>query len=152
MRFLSKLQKAKLAQLARRAWEYVGSKSAEPLPPLDDWRRAEIFKAVGRHGLTECVNAEFNPVAAHFHSLLGEDGIAMNELLRAGTEQRRQMEVVLLRELERAGLPQSYAEQISRARWGLNVADLDDSQIKQLLFTIKSRVRAKLKKLEAVAA
>src|SRR5258708_2817803 len=70
---LSKFQKAKLAQLAKRAHAHVGSRTAAPRPLFDEWRKSEVFKAVGKYGLTECNNAEFNLVAAHFHSLLGED-------------------------------------------------------------------------------
>jgi len=76
----------------------------------------------------------------------------MNELLRAGTEQRRQMEVVLLRELESAHLPLSYAETLSRSRFGVTVTETSDAQFKQLLITVKARVHSKRRKqMEAVA-
>jgi len=67
---LSNKQKASLAQLARRAWQ-VGS---DPLPDLDTWRREQVFAACGKQGLSKCTQREFNLVAAHFHSLLGEEG------------------------------------------------------------------------------
>ena len=149
---LSNKQKASLAQLARRAWQHVGSAAADPLPDLDTWRRSEVFAACGKHGLSECTQREFNLVAAHFHSILGEDGIAMNELLRAGTERRRQMEMVLLRELESAHLPLSYAESISRSRFGVTVTETSDVQFQQLLITVKARARAKRRKQMEAAA
>ncbi len=149
MSALTNLQKGNLAQLARRAYKYAGSRAAETLPEFDQWRRAEVFAACGKHGLTDAGNSDFNHIAAHFHSILGEDGVALNELLRAGTERRRQMEVVLLRELDSAGFSQCYAEQISRARFGLAVADVSDAQFQMLLMTVKSRARAKRKQREA---
>lgn len=149
MKPLSQLQKAKLAQLARRAWQHLGKTAAVPLPDFDAWRRDQVFAACGKHGLTEATNADFNLIAAHLHSLLGEDGVALNELLRAGTEQRRQMEVVLLRELAGAGLDQRYAETIARARFGANVSNLNDAQLQQLLITVKARAKSKRKEMEA---
>lgn len=152
MSLLNAAQKAKLAQLARRAWQHVGRTAAESRPDFDAWRRAEVFAACGKHGLTQATNADFNLIAARFHSLLGEDGVALNELLRAGTEQRRQMEAVLLRELGSAGLNQRYAESIARARFGANVSDLNDAQFRQLLITVKNRARAKRNQRTEVAA
>ena len=152
MKPLSTLQKSKLAQLARRAWQHAGRNAAGPLPDCDTWRRAEVFAACGRHGLTEATNADFNLIAARFHSVLGEDGIAFEELLRAGTEQRRQLEHVLLQVLHSAQLDQRYAETIARARWDKNVSDLSDREFEQLVMTIKSRARARQRRTEAAAA
>ncbi len=62
------------------------------------------------------------------------------------------MEVVLLGELQSAQLDQRYAEAIARSRWGKSVNDLVDRQFKQLLITVKNRVRSKRRKMEAAAA
>lgn len=152
MKALSLLQKSKLAQLARRAWLHLGKTAAEPLPDFDTWRRSEVFAACGRHGLTDATNGDFNLIAARLLQHLGEDGQAFEMLLRATSEQRRQMEVVLLGELQSAQLDQRYAEAIARGRWDKPVSDLDDREFRQLLITVKNRVRSKRKKMEAAVA
>lgn len=152
MKGLSSLQKSKLAQLARRAWQHLGRTAAEPLPDFDAWRRAEVYTACGKYGLSEATNDDFNLIAARFLQHLGEDGEAFEMLLRATSEKRRQMEHVLLEVLSGAQLDQRYAESIARARWDKSVGELNDHEFEQLLVTVKNRAQSKRRKLQEAAA
>ena len=152
MKGLSSLQKSRLAQLARRAWQHLGRTAAEPLPDFDTWRRSEVYAACGKYGLSEATNDDFNLISARFLQHLGEDGQAFEMLMRATSEKRRQMEHVLLEVLSGAQLDQRYAESIARARWGKSVGELNDHEFGQLLVTVKNRARSKRRKLQEAAA
>ena len=104
MKPLSAKQKSVLCQIARRAFDHLLAAGKIAGVDFDPWRRDEVERATGRHGLRECGDPHYRPLAAHFESLAGEDGRALNHLLAANTDARRKMEVVLLRALEGAGL------------------------------------------------
>jgi hypothetical protein len=129
---LSKLQKQKLVMVARKAYDAMNPKPlTQPSPregrgndtvpvlnlkPLtqpspregrgndfDNWRHAEVAKACGKAGLRCCENHDYPIVMAHFLKLAGEDGQALNWLLRAQSDGRRQAEAVLHREIIKRG-------------------------------------------------
>lgn len=139
MKPFSNSQKAALCQMARRAFNKLTSTGQISGIDLDTWRRDEVERVTGRPGLRECGNDDYRKLAAHFESLAGEDGRALNHLLASGTEKRRQLEVVLRRALQAAGLPIEYGESIALARWKIPSEDLSDHQFQQLLFTVKAR-------------
>ncbi len=153
MKRLSQTQIIKLILMARKAYEHAGSRAAEPLPDFNTWRHEQVLIACGRPGLRDAENKHYSAIASRFASLAGEEGQAFEHQLRDQTNERRQLEWSLVRELERAALPQSFAEAISRDRWGGHVSDLTVEQLKMCLMTVKARVRSKLRKdQEAVAA
>lgn len=145
---LSHQQKRYLSQLARRAW----SQADREVGTVDEFRHAEVTRATGKAGLRCCSQDDYKRVEAHLLWLLGEDGQALNAHLRAETEPRRQAEAVLRRECQRFGLELGYAEAICRQQnKGLNLADVSERRIWNLVFTIRNRGNAKLKK-ERMAA
>jgi len=154
----SHLQKASLAQLAKRAGEHVaaqararGEKFDDSTAGLNQWRREQVMIAIGKPGLTACVNADWNAVAAHFESLLGNDDRALNHLLRQESESRRQAEFVLVREMERAGFGPAYVDTICRSQFKCPVADATPDQLRKLTFTIRNRSVARRRKAEVAA-
>lgn len=143
MKPLSNLQKAALAQMARRAFDHLVARGQLTGIDFNTWRRKECQRAVGKHGLTACGNDDYNPLAARFSSLTGEDGRALNHLLRAESEPRRQAEAVLVAEMQRAGLRPEYVERISQDRFKCAVIDATVPQLHQLIVTIKARAASR---------
>ena len=124
--------------MARRAYRIAGDGR-----DFDTWRHAQVLEACGKAGLRLAGNSDYNAIAARFESLAGEDGRALNRLMAAETEHRRQLETVLVRTLAAGGFGNTYAETIARSRFGRSVMDLDDGQLRQLVMTVKARVRSK---------
>ena len=146
MKPLSKLQKAALAQMARRAFNVLTAKGDIHGITADDWRHDEVERVTGRPGLRECHGSHYNKLAAHFESLAGEDGRALKHLVREQTDSRRQAEVVLLDVLSKASLPLGYAEAIARDKFHCAVLETDSRQCWQLVYTVKSRLTARRRK------
>jgi hypothetical protein len=141
---LSNQQKGVLAQVARRAYDRLVAGNEISNIKFDDWRRDECERAVGKPGLRECDNGHYNRLLSHFESLAGEDGRALNALVREQTEPKRQAEAVLLSELRKANLPLTYAEKLARDKFrGVGVLDCDARQLWQLIYTVRNRAKAK---------
>lgn len=154
---LSKLQKQKLVMVARKA--YDAAVAARPSPPTEEaeskskskskeqefaeWRHAEVAKACGKAGLRCCENHDYPIVMAHFLKLGGEDGQALNWLLRAQSDGRRQAEAVLHREIIKAGLSLNYVEAICRTQFKCGVLDAGEKQLWSLVYTVRNRSRTK---------
>lgn len=143
MKPLSHRQKSVLCQAARRAYDRLCAKGEISGISFDDFRRDDCERVTGKHGLTACRNSDYNPLLAHWESLAGEDGRAMNALVREQTESRRQAEVVLLDVLNKAGLPLTYAETISQGKFRCAVLETDARQLWQLVYTVNARTAAK---------
>lgn len=143
MKLLSPKQKAALAQMARRAFNKQVAAGHLDGITFDQWRHDEVERLTGKPGLRECANADWNSLAAHFESLAGDDGRALNHLLRAGSDRARQYAAVIQRELQRADLPLEYAEAIALDRWKKPMADLEEEALRLLMVTIKSRLAAR---------
>ena len=143
MKPLSAKQKSVLCQIARRAFAHLLAAGKIAGVDFDPWRRDEVERATGRHGLRECGDPHYRPLAAHFESLAGEDGRALNHLLAANTDARRKMEVVLLRALEGAGLGLPYAEKISRDRLKHGLLETTDAELRAILITVKTRIQSR---------
>lgn len=152
---LSNKQKSYLSQLARRAQyrlaamargrgEVMGAVLDFTKEGMDAWRQKEVGKACGKLGLRCCSQEDYKAVEAHFLHLIGEDGRAMQALVRSATEPVRQAQAVLVRELARFGLRQGYAEAICRRQFRCQVQDLtDESKVWNLVYTIRNRGKAK---------
>lgn len=139
MKPLSNLQKSALAQMARRAFTRLTTAGQVAGIDFDAWRRDECARVTGHHGLTACTNDDYNKLAAHFESLAGEDGRALNHLLREQNEPKRQAEAVLVREMERAGFGPEYVEKLCQDKFKCAVMDATAPQLHQLIITVKSR-------------
>ena len=148
---LSNAQKKALAQVARRAFSRQRALTlgrGEAWTHQDDeWRHAEVMRAVGKNGLRCCVNDDFESVMAHFLDLAGEAGQAMEYAIKEANRDRVRAEAVLVRTMAAAGLSPAYVDKICLAQNKCQVADLTDPKaIWRLVFTIKNRGAAKRRK------
>ena len=139
MKPLSNLQKSVLCQIARLAFDKLTASNMIIGISLDTWRRGEVERAVGLPGLRACGNDDYRPLCSHFESLAGEDGRALNHLLAAGTDKKRQIEHLIVAALAGANLPITYAEKIARDKFKRGVMDCDERQLRFVLITIKAR-------------
>jgi len=142
----SKLQKSRICIVARQAFDKLTAAGQIAGVTFDDWRREEVERVVGRHGLTDCDNAQFNPLLAHFLSLIGEDGRALNALVREQTEPRRQAEFVLVRAMKEGGFGPAYVQSICTARFKCEVTDATPEQMRSLTIVLRYRARSKARK------
>lgn len=148
---LSNRQKAVLAQAAARAFKKLSDSGQLGGVDLDTWRRDECERAVGKPGLRECDNGDYLKLLAAFESLAGEDGRAMNALVKEQSESRRRNEFILVREMERGGFGPAYVETICRSQFKCAVADATADQLLKLAFTIRNRSAARRRKAESPA-
>jgi hypothetical protein len=87
---LSKLQKAKLAQVAKEAFDYqealglVETVGTSASARFTEWRREEQHKAVGHSSLTTCGNNHYRSLLGHFLTLAGKDDKAYGYHVRTG--------------------------------------------------------------------
>lgn len=87
---LSKLQKARIAQVAKEAFDFQDSlgnldaSAASPSKAFEAWRRSEQLKAVRIASLTECRNEHFRPLLGHFLALAGRDDEAFRYQMKTG--------------------------------------------------------------------
>lgn len=146
MKGLSNRQKSVIAQIARHAYEKLTASNKITGIDFDTWRHDEVERCTGKPGLRACGNDHYRPLCAHFESLVGEEGKALNHLLADGTNQRRQLEHVLVAALNSAGLPVTYAEKISRDKFKRGVMDTTDAQLRAILITVKARATSRRRK------
>lgn len=167
--FLSKLQKSRLAQEAAKAFKvqcdagvidvpFDQSKSAY----MADWRHAEQLKACGKASLTDCRNADYRPIMAHFLTLQGREAEAFALHLKSGRvkdhgsagdthEARQEFRRLILMELEGHAarmaalgrediITAAYVEAIARAKHrGRQLSSLTADELRMLLFTTRNR-------------
>ena len=146
---LTNRQKQLLAQLAARAFKLrprTWSAVAESKAAQDDWRRAEVAKACGKHGLRCCRQADFLAVQAHFLAMMpGAQPAALNTYIRAASEPARSAEWHLWNALKKWGISPNYAEAICRRQYKCAITEATPKQLWNLKFTIDARGRAKRK-------
>lgn len=148
---LSLAQKKALAQVARRAFSRQRAlalgRGAAWEHKDDEWRQAEVMRAVGKAGLRCCGNDDYEAVMAHFLDLAGDSGKALDWAMRDATKDRRQAEAVLVKTMAEAGLTPAYVERICLAQNKCQVADLPDPKaIWRLVYTVKNRGVSKRRK------
>ena len=148
MKPLSKLQKSVLCQIARRTFDKLTASNKITGITFDDWRRDECERAVGLPGLRACGNEHYRQLCAHFESLAGEDGRALNHLLDAGTDKKRQLEHLIVAALASANLPITYAERLAQDKFKRGVMDCDERQLRAVLVTVKARITTRRRKAD----
>jgi len=153
MNKLSRKQIQVLVQACRKAFLHAATQARargvwfdDSPAAFDAYRHALVMAACGKPGLTHASNDDFNLILAECQTAIGADDKALNSLLNAGTEKVRQLRAVLWGKLESAGLPAEYGQSIAIDRWGSTVEDLTEPQLKQILFTVVNRIRAKAKR------
>jgi len=156
---MSALTARQVSLLMRRyilpAWKLRNAVARGRLEKVDDspaafdaWRHAEVMRACGKAGLRLCDQRDFNRLRGHFMDLAGDHGGAFKCAIQAQTETRRQMEAAIILACERGGVALGYAEAICRGRSGLSLTEASDETIKQVLITLKSRLRARQRTTE----
>lgn len=126
----------------------AGSKEAGA-GSFDDWRHDECEKAVGKRGLTCADNDDYETLMAHFKSLRGEDGAAMNWHVRAQTNSARVAEHVLFREIQKAsafGCGPTYFEKICRDKYKCTILEANEHQLKSLRNDVRRTITARRRK------
>jgi hypothetical protein len=87
---LTKAEITSLVLHAREAFDY--QKSCQNIPPemsFDDWRRQQVFEAVGKGGISQIVRSEWRTVAAHFLTAASRLDEAFEMLNRTGQKSYR---------------------------------------------------------------
>ena len=135
---LSRTQKAALCMLCREAYEHCGGE-AKLFIGLDDWRHEIVQDAVGKPGLTACVQDDYQAIAARFLGLKGESGRAMNAHIAHQTEPVRLARHALAEALRKAELPEGYAAAICRSKFKCTLDQANAKQVWQLVFDINKR-------------
>ena len=156
-------QKRILSQMSDRAFRFLGAKArgrgeewpADTTKELAAFRHAEVAKAVNKLGLRCCSQADYGTIKAHFLHLLGEDGRALKAHVHAASQEERQAEVVLWREIMAArdcGITPYYMETICRRQFGCTIVEASPKQKWNLVYTVRNRAAAKRKQAQAHAA
>lgn len=138
---LTTAQKASLAMLATQAYSFRaalargrGETVCVKSATITEWRRAEVAKAVGKHGLTCCGQSDYADVRAHFQNLLNRPDRALATMMRGTDNARRQYEWKILEALRTLGKPATYAEGIARRMFkGTALLDCSTDQLRKIL-------------------
>ena len=160
---LSREQKAKVCQMAQRAWERLGrpmyadqgdtpdclrlSKSLA----LETWRQLEQERVTGKRSLREMGQGEFCLLMAHFAQIAEEYDAAEFWGERAESDGKRRAIFALRREIERAdpalGHAQRYVGAIAEDKFGTtNLSQLGEKQVWTLVFDLRRAVARKREK------
>ena len=153
---LSNQQKATITILARMAFDQqveaglIEFAQGGKTKALEAFRQAEQLAAVEQASLTECTQAHYCDLCAHFFALTGKVRAALDILLKvraADTEEAaaKQLQIFLIRQtLEAGGLHENYALAIARRKHKANsFDDLTAVQLQQLHWTVVNRTQAK---------
>lgn len=155
MNNLSKKQMAVICQMAAKAYKLMSPGLGDISP--EEFRHAEIHRAVGKSSLKACSSREYIKLYNHFAYILGMP------IKQDNTWSDRDKAVhVLTDTLARHELSLSYLHALARDRfrdrlsgYGPDVIldavriKLTDREIMQLVYTINSRGRAKTSSLDA---
>ena len=136
---LSNEQKARLCIECAKSHDQDGALDAE------QYRHAEVQKAVGKPGLTACTQDDWRPLLAHFLALQGRTGEAFEHALAHGTEPARVWMFKLGDACNRAGLPMAYPDAICRRQYRCALSDASATQLRNLTFTVINRGNARRK-------
>jgi hypothetical protein len=142
---LSPEQRQKLAAMARFAYEEVG-----PDQTFDDWRHDQVRQEVGKGGLTECCNADYNPLKARFLAISGNVVGSMKATIKAETEPRQWAMSALRKACANVKdiMPEAmqYARGFVRNKRGVALEDADDRTIWHAVFTVRRKAQSLRKK------
>jgi len=136
-----------LGRLGRNAWEHCGAKDAGI--DCDEWRHEQINLATNGQadGVREMGLWQVRDVKAHFLSILGQGGAALDAAATSGKEQGElEQEIWLLRKAceERKLSYPEYPETICRDQNnGRGLDQVDTAAIQRLTFTVRSRRKVK---------
>jgi hypothetical protein len=149
---LTNRQKSILAQLANRAFRLECAKSRGRGEVVDSssaaaevWRHDQVAKACGKFGLRCCGPDDYKPIEAHFLDMLGEAGRAFNTHIIAQSNPRRIADYKLREACREFGYDISYAATICKTQFKCSLGEASDTQLWNLMFTIRNRGRAKQK-------
>ncbi len=160
---LSREQKRKICILAERAWNANGCPMWEPrqdpairlcrTSALELWRHLEQERLTGRKHLTQCGQADYELLRAHFARLAGDvRETAAAEARISGDDVRRAM-AVLRAEMAAArrqiAEPLRYAETIAKAKYKAGLGGLTAKQLWTVIFDLRRAVAARKKKSAA---
>lgn len=147
---LSKRQKAVIAQLSTRAWNWCGREMG--YNTAEDYRHAAVAHVTGGHagGLRHCTQEHYVPLYNYFAAVLGLQPIAD----RTVRTPRDKEQLILQDALARFELPPAYAAAIIRDRFALPdlplpqlLDHLTAEDIRTITYTIINRGRARNRKL-----
>lgn len=148
---LSKRQIAVICQLAARAYRALDPALDSDMS-LDNFRRAEVYQAVGRYSLRDCDQRDYVRVCNHFRAYLGMT--PMVDRTHQGDHARKAW--CMQDAAARYELTPAYVAAIARDKFGIDtgargisIAEicgyLTPDQLDQLLYTITARGRAKVR-------
>jgi len=146
MSCLSDKQKRLLSQLSARAYSRqaalargVGQQPDMSYKAYDEFRHREVALATGKAGLRCCSQDDYKTIEAHFYHLLGEDGRALNSLVREATNENRVWETKITRQLAAMGKPDNlnYAAGICKQMFhGLSILEASPQQLRKIYFAL----------------
>ena len=156
---LSKEQKRNLCILAERAWNAHGCPLWEPrqdpairlcrTSAMELWRHMEQERLTGRKHLTQCGQADYFLLKAHFARLAGADREADAAEARIPGDDARRAMAVLRAELAAARSqiadPRRYVETIARCKYKEAIEDLTAKQVWTVIFDLRRAVWARKK-------
>ncbi len=143
---LSRKQKARLAMLARRAYDlHLDAGLVDDGAGPDDWRRAEVSAATGGRagGLREATQRDYRQIRGHFLTLAGEEPETAFQDAAYGSPEaadREQAAAVLRRETLARDLPHpAYPEKICRQKYKTPLSRASAKQLWSLVYTVRNR-------------
>ncbi len=145
MTALSNKQKGILAREFDRAFNLLAARARGrgETPDISPAARAafrhdQVAIACGKLGLRCCTQEDYSACRARAMHLLGEDGRAMNLLVRGESNGRRQLEWLINKELQRLGRPLAYAAGICRRMFhGMSLLEASEEQMKKILSALR---------------
>lgn len=148
---LSHTQKRILSQLSDRAFDKAaaaararGEEVADTTAARAEYRHQQVALATGKLGLRCCGQDDYKPAEAHFLTLLGEHGRAVQAQVRAATNPRRVIEFKIIEACKEANVRLAYAEAICRAQnRGAGLAEVPPGRLWNIFYTIRNRGRAR---------
>jgi len=142
---LNNRQKARICILAQQAFHKTAQPEASPYL-FKNWRHREQIKAVGKEHLTDCRNADYLPLKAHFQDLAGDPVAAFRNHLRAAMEPRAWALAKLRKECFLAAdvfLTEknawNYASGFLQNKRGLSIEDCSERDLWHAVFLVRRR-------------
>lgn len=136
---LSREQKARLAILARRAWD--ARRAGNPGLDADTFRREQSIKACGKR-ITEAAQRDYLTLRAHFEDLCGEPDRAMRTMWGEDNQAAKVAFRRLCIECKQRGLDLSYPGSICRRQFRCSLQDANAKQLWCLVYTVRNRRKA----------
>lgn len=137
---LSNEQKQKLAAMARYAWIEMG-----PDQDFNDWRHEEVMRTVGKAGLRECCNEDYNPLKARWLDMCGHVLPALRAARKSVTEPREWALFSLYKEATDAKdvMPEAmkYARGMIRRISGATLEDAPENLIWRAVYAVRRKAQ-----------